>query len=221
MAQSIVLNAKTREVTGKRVRAMRAAGRIPIIVYGSAIDPLALEVDTKAFIQVASEAGTTQVVSLKIEGEKSVRSAMIREVQQHVTRLTPIHADLVQVDLTQTIRAVVPIVISAFPKLAQAPGAIASTPITEVNVEALPGKLPQAFEVDASEIDDFDTSIRTGDLDLGEGVILLDDPEGVVFTMSRMRAEAVTDEEDVEAEEESEADRASELGGTPSEDESH
>ena len=129
------------------------------------------------------------------------RPVLIRDVQQHVTRLTPIHADLIQVDLTQTIRAVVQVVISVMPRLAETGAAIAAMQTTELTVEALPENLPQQIEVDASGLVDFDTSIKAGEIDLGPDVTLIDDPETVLIALSRPRAAVVEDEEAGESEE--------------------
>lgn len=201
MADKITLNAKLRSVTGKKVRAMRTEGRMPIVLYGAGTEPVTLEVETKEFGHVAHSAGTTQLVSVVVEGEKKPRPVLIRDVQQHVTRLTPIHADLIQVDLTQTIRAVVQVVISVMPRLAETGAAIAAMQTTELTVEALPENLPQQIEVDASGLTDFDTSIKAGEIDLGPDVTLIDDPETVLIALSRPRAAVVEDEEAGESEE--------------------
>ena len=205
MADKITLNAKLRSVTGKKVRAMRTEGRMPIVLYGAGTEPVTLEVATKEFGQVAHSAGTTQLISVVVEGEMKPRPVLIRDVQQHVTRLTPIHADLIQVDLTQTIRAVVQVVISVMPRIAETGAAVASMQTTELTVEALPESLPQQIEVDASGLVEFDSSIKAGEVDLGPGVTLIDDPETVLIALSRPRAAVVADEEAGELEEGAEA----------------
>ncbi len=189
MADKIILDAKPRSLTGKKVRSLRREGRMPIIVYGAGTDPVPLDVEVKAFGSVAQQAGATQLIQLAVEGESKARAVLIRDVQQHVTRLTPIHADLIQVDLTQKIVATVPVIITKMPHMAETGAAIASQPTTGLSVEALPAEFPPAIEVDASGLQDFDEMIKVSDLDLGAEIEVLDDPDTVLISLSRPRAE--------------------------------
>lgn len=198
MASKIVLRAKPRTLIGKKVRRLRLEGRMPAIVYGTNRVPTALDLEIKEFLGVAHQAGTTQLISVEIDGESSPRAVLIRDVQQHITRLTPMHADLIEVDLTQKIQAVVPILITGMPKLAETGAAILMQPFNELTVEALPADLPASIDIDASVLEDFDMSVKVSDLVLEGDVEIIEDLETVLVNLAHPRIEA---EPEVELEE--------------------
>jgi len=96
MSETITLHAAPRSVTGKKVSRLRREGKTPIVVYGPRTEPVALQADTKSLIKALSDAGSARPIQLVVEGEAAPRTVHARELQQHVTRLTPLHADFVQ-----------------------------------------------------------------------------------------------------------------------------
>jgi large subunit ribosomal protein L25 len=198
MSEKIMLNARPRSLRGKKVKTLRQVGRMPVIIYGNVDEPISLDVEIKEFIGVAHAAGATQVITVDVEGESTHRSILIREVQQHVTRLTPIHADLFQVDLTQKLRASVPVFVVVQPALVIGGEATLTQVLNEVTVEALPDDFPSSIEIDASVLRTFDDSVVAGDIDLGGKAEIIGDPEQVILTLQHARAAEVI-EDDVEA----------------------
>src|SRR5919108_189061 len=103
------LKADKRSGTGKgAARKARAAGRVPGIVYGRGMDPVAIEVDRRAFVTALhTDAGMNVLLDIEIDGTTTL--ALTRELQRDPVRGTLLHADFVKVDRTIEIEVEVPV----------------------------------------------------------------------------------------------------------------
>lgn len=95
MSETLSLDAQPRQLRGRHLGSLRRAGQTPAVLYGKGIEPLSLQVDTKSFLKVAQQAGHTGTIHLSVEGEKGPRAVRIQALQQHVTRLSPLHIDFI------------------------------------------------------------------------------------------------------------------------------
>lgn len=187
MSQTVALDVAPRTLTGKKVGRLRREGLTPAIVYGRHIEPLAIQVETRALTRALSQAGTTQLIRLKVAGEKGTRAVLVRDLQQHVTRFSPLHADFVEVALDELTTAAVPVEVTGLPRLVQIGEAALNHNLNEVTVEALPGDIPPVIEFDASHITDPHESIHVADLVVPAGVRILTDPATLVLSFSVVR----------------------------------
>jgi large subunit ribosomal protein L25 len=201
MAQYPVLTTHPREIRGKAVEKLRRQGITPIVVYGSDSEPLVLQTETRQLVRTLAEAGGTQLIAIDVEGEDEPRMALAREVQRHVTKLTPIHADFLEVDVTQVISSDVPIIVDGEAPLARLNQAILQLPMNSLIVEALPTKLPPAIVIDASQFLEIDETLYVRDLDLGDDVRIVNEPDELVARLAPAKM-AVIEEEAEEGEEE-------------------
>jgi large subunit ribosomal protein L25 len=208
MPESVVLHAQPRTVIGKKVRRLRVAGLTPIVIYGNKTEPIALQVNTKQFVQVINQVGATQLISVEVEGESEARNVLVRDYQHHVTRFTPLHADLIEVDMKVRIQATVPVHVTANPPLVDQNEAILTMSFNELTVEALPAMLPQSIDIDASGLLTLDDVIKLEDIDLGDGAEIIGEPDTVIISLNRRRAEEVDEVEDDELEDGELADGA-------------
>ena len=95
MSDAIVLHAEPRKVHGRHLWPLRRSAMTPAVLYGNGHDPVSLQVDTKAFLKVAQAAGTTKTIEMHIAGDDTPRGVRIQALQQHVTRLHPLHIDFI------------------------------------------------------------------------------------------------------------------------------
>ncbi|MCW3041322.1 MAG: ribosomal protein, partial [Solirubrobacterales bacterium] len=101
---STSLKISSRDVGHSRsTRRLRREGQVPGVLYGLGEDPLSFAVDARELRQAL--AGSGAVLDLELNGEST--SAVLKETQRHPVRGEIIHLDLVRVDLTQAIHAVV------------------------------------------------------------------------------------------------------------------
>jgi len=173
---------ESRASTGKGVaRKLRAAGRIPAVLYGQGKESVPLTIDPRALEKVLRSGGANTLLDLTVEGRPELGSpvALVKELQRHPIRGTIVHADLYQVDLTRTVEVEVPVHLVGKAKGLDF-GGILEHSLREVALECLPRSIPAAIEVDITNMELGDV-IHVRDLVLPAGVSLLTDPDlGVV-----------------------------------------
>jgi large subunit ribosomal protein L25 len=173
---------ESRANTGKgAARKLRAAGRVPAILYGQGRESVPLTLDPRALEKVLKSGGANTLLDLTVEGRSDLGSpvALVKELQRHPIRGTILHADLYQVDLTKTVEVEVPIHLLGKAKGIDF-GGILEHSLREVALECLPRSIPASIEVDVSNMEIGDV-IHVRDLTLPPGVSLMSDPDlGVV-----------------------------------------
>jgi large subunit ribosomal protein L25 len=209
MADETTLTVAPRPAEGSRAaRRLRREGLVPGVVYGGGEDPLAFQVDARDLRHALAHAGA--VLRLTLDGGEM--PVVLKDQQRHpVTGLT-MHVDLLRVDLKQKIHATVVLELTG---VEDAPGVKAGGVLEQVtrelNVEALPGDIPDTIihDVSAAEIGD---TISLDAVAVPNGVALLDDLETVVVTLTPPRLSTEADEE-IEQETEVVGEAAAEAAG--------
>ena len=173
---------ESRATTGKgAVRKLRAAGRIPAVLYGQGKESVPLTIDPRALEKVLRAGGANALLDLTVEGRPELGSpvALVKELQRHPIRGTIVHADLYQVDLTRTVEVEVPVHLVGKAKGLDF-GGILEHSLREIALECLPRSIPASIEVDVSNMEVGDV-IHVRDLALPPGVSLVSEPDlGVV-----------------------------------------
>lgn len=192
----IELNAKPRTVTGKQVSALRRNGLIPAVMYGAGVDATPLELVEHETSQALISVGGSTLIDLKVGDE--THKVLLREIQRHVIRRNIMHIDFLKVAMDVAIRAVVPIELVGSAPAVRELGGVLVAGLDEIEVEALPGDLPDRINVDLSVLVDFDSSITVGDLALGESVTLITEPDESIANVIYQSMEEIVEEEEVE-----------------------
>jgi large subunit ribosomal protein L25 len=169
-------------------RRLRAAGKVPGIVYGGAEQPLPIEVDhNEILLALRKEAFQSSVINLNFEGKK--QAVLLRDVQAHAYKKVVLHIDFQRIDETHEIHIKVPLhFINAdiAPGVKQS-GGIVSHVTTEIDVKCLAKNLPEFIEVDLKDLTS-GSSIHAADLKLPAGVKLAHaDQNPVVATILNVR----------------------------------
>jgi large subunit ribosomal protein L25 len=192
------LEADLRQGTGKGVaRKLRASGRVPAILYGHGMEPVALSVDSRDLYHVLhTGAGANVLVDLVVDG--TTHLALPREIQQNHIKGQLVHVDFLAVSRNETIAIDVPV-----REVGEAPGVKAGGVVEhhlfELHVECLPRDVPEAIDVDVSRLELGD-ALRVSDITPPRGVTILSNPEDsvlavVVPAVLRTEAELETPEE--------------------------
>lgn len=173
----IELVAEKRTVEGKsnnHNKALRAAGKVPAVVYGHGLKSESLELDGKAIERVYRVAGGNKIVALKV-GEGRSRNVLIQDVQHGSARGEIMHADFYVVRMDELLKAEVPVhFIGESNAVFQDEGTLVKG-LEMIEVECLPGDLPDHLEADIAVLDDFEKSITLADLVLPKGVKLTEE----------------------------------------------
>ncbi len=212
--EQIPLVAEKRSVLGRKVKSLRRQGIIPAHVFGHKVKTEHIQVKVHDFKKVFETAGETGIIALSVGTEK--KPVLIRGTQVHPLTDDLLHIDFYQVNLSEKVTVNVPLeIIGESPAVEKKIGLLL-TPVTEVEVEALPGDLPENIEVDISNLTNIDDEIKVKDLKVDRSKIdVLADEELVVAQIG----ELITKEmEALEAEVEAEqAEAAAESVETPAE----
>jgi large subunit ribosomal protein L25 len=190
------LQVEQRTVIGKKVKALRRAGIVPLTVYGPKIQPLTLQVAYRPLEVALMKAGGTNLIDLEFDGR--AQTVLARHVQRDYVRGTIIHVDFYAIDQMTRIRVEVPVhLVGVSAAVEQKRGVIITGPNT-VTVETLPSKLIHAVEVDLSKVPEVGDSFTIGDLDLGEDITIIQDRDEMLVHISHSAAGRA--EEDAEEE---------------------
>lgn len=198
---TVNLRVQPRDASGKgAARKLRAAGRIPAVLYGSNIDePRALSIDARElWAALRTSAGSRVVLNLEVEGEKDGAGvALVREVQRHPVTHDFVHADLFAIDLKVPVEVSVPIHPVGTPVGVKMDGGVLEWSRREVSIRVLPTSIPENYEMDISEMQ-IGQSLHISDLTAQEFEIL-DDP---ALTVCSVKSPRLVEEPTVEEGEE-------------------
>lgn len=201
--EEIVLEATRRDIIGKQVRALRRAGRLPAIIYGHNIDAIPISLDFHdATYRLAGVAGS-QLITVVVDGSDK-HTTLLREKQRHPITGNLMHIDLLAVSMTEKLRAMVRLNLVGEAPAVKNFNAVMVLGQEEVEVESLPGDLPEWIEVDLSSLGEIGDGIYIRDLPVTQGVEILADPEDMIVLMtapSAAEAEEVEEAEEEMAEE--------------------
>ena len=202
------LKATLRVTTGHTSR-LRAEGRVPAVVYGHHAKPLAIALDGHEFRKVLAHAGRTHLIDLELDGGKA-HKVLVKEVQHHPRRQGAIHVDLYEVSMKEKLHVEVPVHVVGESPIVKRGDADLLQIISSLNVECLPGDIPEAFEVDVSALDEIDAGIRIEELKVPEGVTLLTEKEELIVKVTARRTLAAEDEAEAAAEPAAEGEEGAE-----------
>ena len=190
-----ILIAQKRTETGSGVaRRLRRDGQVPAVVYGLGGDTNSVSVAARDLDQILhSASGGNTLITLRSDGGDQLTLA--RQVHRHPVRGIVLHVDFVRVRADQTIQAEVPVRLVGEAEGSRSGGLLEQSLFT-LTIEAKPGDIPDAFEVDISELAIGD-ALHVSDVAVPGGVIVLQDLETVVAHVSAPRG--VEEEEGAEA----------------------
>ena len=183
MSESTVLTVHPRDVIGKASTKLAAEGLIPAVLYGMDRDAMSVSVERHSFeLLMKHHAAGSILVELLVEGEKQPVNAMIREMQTRPIKGNILHVDFMAVSLDVPVHAVVSLHLVNDAEGVKA-GGVLTVDRHDLNVEAKPANLPEFIEADVSGLQIGD-SLHVGDIVAPEGVTILDDPEGMVASVT-------------------------------------
>ncbi|MDO8209786.1 50S ribosomal protein L25 [Conexibacter sp. CPCC 206217] len=206
-AEETTLTVAPREIEGSRAtRRLRRSGFVPGIVYGGDADPLPFQVDARELRNALAHGGA--VIQLTLDGAQT--PVVLKDHHRHPVTGNMLHVDLLRVDLSQRIHATVIVeLINADDAPGIKSGGVLDQVTREINIEALPNEIPDAIELDVSNVEIGDT-VYLSALTPPAGVALLDDLEETVLASVMAPKLSVESTDEIETETEVSSDRAAE-----------
>jgi len=185
------LTVEKRTITGRKAKTLRREGLLPANLYGQNIKSQALKLNYQDFLTIFKKTGESGLINLAIGKSKSTQPVLVGDIQIDPVTDKILHVDFRQVDLTKKAQVTVPIELVGHAPGAEEGEGILIQPLSEVEVEALPEKLPDHLEADVSSLKEINDAIRIADLEAGKEITILADKEEVVAKL-----EAPTEEEE-------------------------
>jgi large subunit ribosomal protein L25 len=186
----VSLEVSRRERAGKEVaKKLRREGKIPAVVYGAHRESVPITVDRKAVSELIqkSDHGVRSIFLLKMSGTDQQRHAMIKDIQLDPITRRMTHIDFVRVLMDEKVRLPIPVHLTGT-AIGVKEGGLLDFQVRDLHIECLPNQIPDAINVDITDLG-MHKYLRVSDLQLPEGVRVLDDPDRVVVGVTHARAE--------------------------------
>lgn len=179
-SEKITLSANTRDVLGKKVRGLRAEGQAPAVVHDHGGQSLHIAVEEKELKKVFASAGKHHPVILKLDGKNY--TTLIKEITYKPATNIVFHTVFQAIKANETVKAEIPIhLVGEIP--AEKANLLVLKNIEHVEVEALPGNLLDAIEIDASGLAEAGDKLTVADIKVPAGIEIKTDPEQSIATV--------------------------------------
>jgi len=184
---SASLSAEARTETGKGVaRKLRAAGRVPAVVYGHAREAQALSLQTRELEKLLSSISTgSTVVELSLGG--ATTKTLIREVQRHPFKKQILHVDFQELVAGEKVTVEIPLVFVGIPEGVRLSGALLEQILHSIEVLVDPANIPNHIDVDVTNLA-MGHSLHVNELSLPAGLEVLTEQDATVCAVVAPRA---------------------------------
>jgi len=184
--------------TRSQIKRLRQEGLIPAVCYGHGEAGITISlIEQEAKKRLGRRNGNT-LVQLTIEGEDVPRLVMLKEIQRNPIDNRILHIDFQAINLNDTISAEIPIVLQGEAQIAKQ-GWTISHQLREVEVECLPGYLPENLELEVGHLQLGDKVVAS-QLTMPEQVKLTTEPGAVILVVAPPGKAEAPPEEEAEAE---------------------
>ncbi len=216
------LSLEKRELTGKKLKSLRADGMIPSVIYGEK-EPVLTASEYVATEKVLEKAGYHSPIDLDVAGKKQM--AIVKDIQLDPVSRKIVNIEFQAVSANEVVEATTPIVIVNFEasEASKTYHFAMTHAIEEIDIKAKPADLPNELTIDASGLKEVEDKITIADLKLPKGVELADkelDPEQVIASLYDPAAEAEKREAEAEEPAVEAADVPADNGSKPEEEKS-
>ncbi len=198
MPEVVVAKPREGRFNKNAARRVRAAGKIPAVLYGSGRDPVAVEVDPKQIARILhSETGHNTIFDVEVAGQPTAK-AMIVDWQREPIMDKLIHIDLKRIALDKLLRVRVRVKLLGTPVGVKTEGGVLDQVLREVEIECLPADIPSHVDVDVSELG-MHQVLRVNGLPHSEKIKYLTPEDATVAHVVHIREEVVAAPEAAEA----------------------
>jgi large subunit ribosomal protein L25 len=195
MVERTSLMAGERKAREQKAKQLRRDGLIPAVIYGQG-ENLTIQVENLPLRRVLREAGTTNLIDIEVG--KSKHTVLAKDVQRHPTRGDLIHVDFYEVNMEEKI--IVEANLTSFGESAPVTEGLGTVAILlhSVDIECLPDNLISEIRFSLEQIETPEDMIYVSDLDIPEGVTVLNETDTPVARFEYLQAEIEEEEEEEE-----------------------
>src|SRR5918998_2156040 len=189
--QEITVRPELRAGRGKNdARRLRARGMVPLTIYGGEGEPVAAAAPLAELAAILrSGAGHNAIFTLDVEGV-GPSEVMFLDRQIDPVRGRLVHADLRRLVRGQKVEVTVPLHLVGDPVGVTDGGGVLEQIAREVEIRCQPRNIPDAIDVDVSNLGVHDV-LHASDIPADENIEILTAPETVIATVGIVREEPV------------------------------
>jgi large subunit ribosomal protein L25 len=187
VAEQVTFAAQRRTVTGKAVRQLRKQGIVPGNIVASGRDSVAIQLNGLDFQRYLAKNAPTTVLRLILDGGKAGETVMVQRVEHEPVTRAILHVDFIQVNMSQAMRARVPIHMEGDAPGVKTYNGLLLTLLDHVEVEARPADLPQALPLDVTGLTELNMMLHVSDIAVPKNVKVLTDPDEAVVRLEPPR----------------------------------
>lgn len=189
-----------RELTGKKVKNLRAEGLIPASLYGPGYESKNVVLNEREFKKTFLEAGFSNLINVSVEGEPE--KVLVKEVQRNPVTDEVLHVSLYVTNKNIQINAEVPIKFEGVSPSEDLGTGFAVYAMDNLAIRCLPANLPSEFVIDVSKLVNVGDSVTVADMQLPEGVELqeIEPTTAVVYISPAQKMDEVVEETPAEGE---------------------
>jgi large subunit ribosomal protein L25 len=198
-ATTTALEVTSRVAEGSRsARRLRRTGQVPGVIYGGDGEPQLFAVDGRVLRNTLAHSGA--IIEVAVDGG-AASPVLVKDVQRHPVKGHAVHVDFLRVNMDVAIHTPVTLeLVGADEAPGVVEGGVLSQGVVELNIEALPGDIPDSIQFDVSGLE-MNATVTLSELTAPPGVKLLDDPdETVLATITPPSREPEPDEIETETE---------------------
>ena len=189
---AVVATPRSGKFNKNHARRVRVEGKIPAVVYGAGIEPVAVAVDPKVVTRILhSESGHNTIFDLNVEGAPLVK-AMIVDWQHEPIKGKLLHIDFKRIAMDKAMRVSVPVQLTGVPAGVKTAGGVLDQILREVEIECLPADIPDHIDVDVSGLELYG-AIHISDLPHSGKLKFIGDDNALVAHVTIIKEEAAAE----------------------------
>ena len=190
MPEVVVAKPREGKFNKNAARRVRAAGKIPAVLYGAGRDAIAVEVDPKQISRILySETGHNTIFDVQVDGTPTAK-AMIVDSQREPIKDQLIHIDMKRIALDKLLQVSVRVKLLGIPTGVKNEGGILDQVLREVEIECLPADIPNHIDVDVTGLA-MHGVLRVSDLPHSDKIKYLKNEDATVAHVVAIREEVV------------------------------
>lgn len=195
------------ELRKSGAKKVRNSGKIPAVIYGHN-EPVNISVDAKEFTHKFDKISENTIITINVDKESY--SVLVKDFQDDILTQKIQHIDFFEIEKGKALKTNIPVHIEGNAKGVRE-GGLLEVRLHELEVECLPKDIPENIVIDVSELEAGD-AIHVADIDIPEGVKLLNIPEQTIVSVTLVKQEVAEteDEEGIEESEEAAAETSEE-----------
>jgi len=191
------MSERTIEVTRRQTvgananRRLRAAGKVPAVVYGGGKDTVPVQIDRKTLVDLLKSGGSENAIFLLklVDSGGQERHAIVRDLQVDPVSRQVVHIDFQRIEMTEKVKVEVPVELVGTAYGVKTEGGLLDFVHRMVQIESLPGDIPRSIELDVTPLK-VGQHVEARELTLPAGVSLASEPDRVIVSLVHAKTEA-------------------------------